>query len=190
MSEGKILQAGTFNNLLASCKEFENLVIAHNETAGPDKKASYGSQQRAKAPEVEIENISTKEQLEEHLGDQLIKIEEREAGDTGLKPYIQYLSQSNGFFYFFLSTIMHTMYLIAQGWQSLWLAAEVQDSSVSELKLITVYMVIGCAMSFFLLIRSYFVVILGIRTSESTFAKFMMSLFRAPMSFYDSTPEL
>lgn len=37
MSDGKILQEATYNQLLASNKEFQDLVNAHKETAGSER---------------------------------------------------------------------------------------------------------------------------------------------------------
>ena len=34
MSDGEILQAATYHDLLTSCKDFQDLVNAHRETAG------------------------------------------------------------------------------------------------------------------------------------------------------------
>ncbi|CAI8593909.1 unnamed protein product [Vicia faba] len=55
-------------------------------------------------------------------------------------------------------------------------------------KLILVYFLIGVSSTFFALIRSLFVVALGLQSSKHFFLQLMNSLFRAPMSFYDSTP--
>ncbi|PSR91457.1 ABC transporter C family member 10 like [Actinidia chinensis var. chinensis] len=187
MSEGKIVEAATYYQLLNSSQQFQNLVNAHQETAGSDMQTKYTSQ-RPKTSKEEIQKINTEEQIRASLGDQLVKKEERETGDTGLQPYIQYLNQSKGFLYLSLSVVSHIMYIIGQFCQSLWVAVDVQDFSVSRSELILVYTLIGCGMSIFLLLRSYFVVVLGLKASNSIFSKLMASLFRAPMSFYDSTP--
>ncbi|KAI7987298.1 ABC transporter C family member 10 [Camellia lanceoleosa] len=188
MSEGKILKAATYNQLLASSLEFQNLVNAHNDAAFSEKHGINGSQQRSKTPKEEIQKPYTKEQLGEPVGDQLIKQEEREIGNTGLKPYRQYLNQSKGFLYLTLAVISHLMYLVGQLVQNLWLATELDDFNLSRLRLLVIYLVIGCGMSLFLVLRSYVVVVLGLRASKAIFSKLMASLFRAPMSFYDSTP--
>ncbi|KAL7189020.1 hypothetical protein ACSBR1_038815 [Camellia fascicularis] len=188
MSEGKILKAATYNQLLASSLEFQNLVNAHNDAAFSEKHGINGSQQRSKTPKEEIQKTYTKELLGEPVGDQLIKQEEREIGNTGLKPYRQYLNQSKGFLYLTLAIISHLMYLVGQLVQNLWLATELDDFNLSRLKLLMIYLVIGCGMSLFLVLRSYVVVVLGLRASKAIFSKLMTSLFRAPMSFYDSTP--
>lgn len=49
-------------------------------------------------------------------------------------------------------------------------------------------MAIGGGMTLTLVLRSYVVAVLGLKTSKAIFSKLMMSLFRAPMAFYDSTP--
>ena len=78
------------------------------------------------------------------LGDQLLKQEERETGDTGLKPFIQYLKQNKGFLYFSFANIFHLLYVVGQIIQNYWLATHTQDSRVNRVKLITVYSIIGC----------------------------------------------
>ncbi|KAD4178396.1 hypothetical protein E3N88_26987 [Mikania micrantha] len=187
MANGKIVKTGTYAQLLDSCKEFQSLVIALSDTSGSDNLSADGSQQQSKSPNQEIESIYTKELI---VGEQeqLIKQEEREAGDTGLKPYKQYLSQSNGYFYFSMSVLSHILYIIGQFLQNLWLATNVQDSMVNETMMLLVYMIMAFVMMFFLFGRSYFVVKLGIKASTAVFIKLITSLFRAPMSFYDSTP--
>ncbi|KAI8571310.1 hypothetical protein RHMOL_Rhmol01G0109700 [Rhododendron molle] len=187
VSEGKIVEAGTYDQLLASSQQFQNLVNAHKATSDSDLQSEFGFEE-PKTPEEEIQKIYTEPHQRESLGDRLIKEEERETGDTCLKPYIQYLKQSKGFLYLFLSVIVHCVFIIGQFVQSRWLAAHLQESSVSRLELISVYSFIGCGMLIFLLLRSYFVVILGIKTSMSIFSELMTSIFRAPISFYDSTP--
>lgn len=188
MADGKIVKTGTYSQLLESCKEFQNLVIALTDTSSSDNRTPDDSKRISKDPNQEIQKINTKEPIESSLGEQLIKQEEREAGDTGLKPYRQYLSQSNGYFYFSLSVLSHILHIIGTLLQNLWLAKEVQDSNFNWLKMLLVYMAIAVFMMVFLFGRSYFVVKLGVNTSMAVFSKLITSLFRAPMSFYDSTP--
>uniref|UniRef100_A0A2N9FHF0 ABC-type xenobiotic transporter n=1 Tax=Fagus sylvatica TaxID=28930 RepID=A0A2N9FHF0_FAGSY len=186
MSEGHVLKASTYDQLLASSQEFQNLVNAHNDTVGSQKHAKNASLQQSKTSTGEILKIG-EEQLRLSI-DQLIKKEERETGYTGLKPYIQYLSQSKGFLYFFLAAICHFIFLAGQLIQNYWLAAEIEVSSVSRVRLIAVYSGIGSIMVLFLLLRAISVVSLGFGASLSIFSTLLSSLFRAPMSFYDATP--
>jgi ATP-binding cassette subfamily C (CFTR/MRP) protein 2 len=118
----------------------------------------------------------------------LIQQEEREIGNTGFKTYVQYLNHNKGFLYFSLAIICHIIFIVGQIIQNYWLAAHLQDSHVTKVKLIAVFSIIGCILVIFLFIRSFFIVLVGYGASQIMFSTLMTSLIRAPMSFYDSTP--
>uniref|UniRef100_A0A2N9HDR0 ABC-type xenobiotic transporter n=1 Tax=Fagus sylvatica TaxID=28930 RepID=A0A2N9HDR0_FAGSY len=109
-------------------KNFKSLVKAHHDTVGSERQAEYASSVKSESSKSEIEKNHNEKQLMSSLGDQLIKQEERETGDTGLKPYIQYLKQDKGFLYFSLATICHLIFIVGQIIQNYWLAANIQDS--------------------------------------------------------------
>jgi ATP-binding cassette subfamily C (CFTR/MRP) protein 2 len=188
MAEGEILRAFSYDVLLASSQEFQSLVTAHHDTVGSERQAEYASSVKSESSKSEIEKNHNEKQLMSSLGDQLIKQEERETGDTGLKPYIQYLKQDKGFLYFSLATICHLIFIVGQIIQNYWLAANIQDSHNNRVKLIIVYSVIGCILVLLLLLRSFYIIILSFGASKLIFSTLLTSLFRAPMSFYDSTP--
>lgn len=186
MAGGEILEANTYNNLLNSTPEFQDLVNAHKNTAGSERGYEFGS--LTTPSKGEIQNVTVDTPFTAPEGDQLIKKEERETGDTGLKPYLQYLSYEKCFLYFSLQFLAHTFFFVGLAVQNYWLAANIQDPLVSRVKLIAVYSIIGCILPVFLILRSIVIVALGCKTSESIFHTFLTSVFHAPMSFYDSTP--
>lgn len=188
ISGGVVPSVSTYDQLLASSQEFQNFVDAHNETVGSQRQAKSAASQQSKTSKGDEIQNKYEEKLVSALGDQLIKQEERESGNTGLKPYLQYLSQSKGFLYFLLATICHFIFLVGQLIQNYWLASDIQDSNVSTVKLIAVYSGIGAILVLFLLLRALSVVGLGFGASLSIFSTLLSSLFRAPMTFYDSTP--
>ncbi|CAL5208905.1 unnamed protein product [Lathyrus oleraceus] len=189
MSDGKILQAASYHHLLTSSKDFQELVNAHKETAGSDRLVDVTSERNSSsAKEIRKTYVEKEKQFEAPEGDQLIKQEERETGDQGLKPYLTYLSQNNGYIYFSVASISHLIFLIGQILQNSWMAANVDNPKVSTLRLILVYLLIGVSSTVFLLMRSLFTVALGLHSSKSLFLQLLNSLFRAPMTFYDSTP--
>lgn len=188
MSEGEILQAATYDQLMQSSPEFRDLVEAYKGMAGSEREQDHGSPHKPNTSKEEIQTVCTKPEFGETSGDQLIKREERETGDTGFKPYIQYLKHNKGFLYFSLSTLFHLIFTVGQLIQSYWLASAIQNPSVNKPKLLTIYTAIGFSMIVFLFFRSIFIVVLGIGASKSIFSTLLTSLFRAPMSFYDSTP--
>ncbi|KAF3432888.1 hypothetical protein FNV43_RR23990 [Rhamnella rubrinervis] len=189
MSDGEILRAAPYHQLLSSSQEFQELVNAHKETAGSERLVditptqTYGTSSAREIRKSFVEN-----QLKPSKGDQLIKHEEREEGDLGLKPYKQYLSQSKGYLYISIAMLTHIIFVISQIAQNSWMAANVDNPRVSSAKLIIVYLGIGFSATTVLLVRSFFVVALGVQSSKSIFSQLLNSLFRAPMSFYDSTP--
>ncbi|CAA0824665.1 ABC transporter C family member 10 [Striga hermonthica] len=139
----------------------------------------------------QIHKTFSEKKAKKTLGsDQLIKKEERETGDTGFKPYIIYLKQNRnrGFLIFSMAAMCHLTFVIGQIIQNSWMAANVDDPNFSTLRLILVYLLIGVISSLFLLTRTLTTVVLGMQSSRALFSKLLVSLFRAPMSFYDSTP--
>ncbi|KAH9625392.1 hypothetical protein KSS87_011463 [Heliosperma pusillum] len=189
VSDGEIIQAGSYNELLASSQEFLALVNAHKETAGAGRlpEVINASISQSKS-EKEIKRIGF-EKHEALEGGQLIKQEEREIGDTGFKPHLVYLNQNmRSMIYFVGGFISHVIFIGGQILQNTWMASSVDDPKVSTLKLIGVYLIIGACSVVFLFTRTLSAVGLSMEASKSIFAKLLTSLFRAPMSFYDSTP--
>ncbi|KAK9665352.1 hypothetical protein RND81_14G106700 [Saponaria officinalis] len=187
MSDGEILRAGPYNELLASSREFLDLVNAHKETAGTENVSEVSETGRLDNSAKEI-RTNVEKHYNASEGGQLIKQEEREKGDTGLKPYLLYLSQSNGYLYFAVVALTHGAFVAGQILQSAWMASSVDNPNVSTDKLIVVYLIIGFSSTIFLLIRSLVTVKLGMLSSKSLFSQLLNSLFCSPMSFYDSTP--
>ncbi|KAJ0661960.1 putative ABC-type xenobiotic transporter [Helianthus annuus] len=188
MSDGEILAAAPYNQLMASSQEFQDLVNAHKETAGSERVAEVTSSTRQIPSIKDIKNTITSKISENSDNSQLIKKEEREEGDAGFTPYIQYLSQNKGYVFFSIAAFSHVAFIACNVSQNSWMAANVDNDDVSTLKLIVVYLVIGVVAIVFLLARSLFTVALGLQSSKSIFSQLLTSLFRVPMSFYDSTP--
>ncbi|PNX94653.1 ABC transporter C family member 10-like protein [Trifolium pratense] len=187
MSNGEILQVGPYHQLLTSSQEFNDLVNAHKETNGSEQLASATLSQRHSTSRKSMQP-SVSKKYKAQFGNQLIQKEEREKGDTGLKPYLQYLNQMKGYILFFMAFLSHLIFVVCQILQNSWMAANVDNPLVSTLQLILVYFLIGGLSTVFLLSRCLLVVTLGLQSSKHLFSQLMNSLFRAPMSFYDSTP--
>ncbi|CAM0874774.1 unnamed protein product [Alopecurus aequalis] len=189
MSHGQIMHAASYQELLVSSKQFQDLVNAHEVTTdfpNVKKAAYYGGRQFER--DVSVNHGLEKEYVKSSVLDQLIKTEEREFGDTGLKPYLMYLKQNKGYIYASLVAITNIIFASGQVFQNSWLAANVQNPCVSTLNLVLGYTAIGCGSIIFLLSRALFVVNLGLRTSRPLCDQLLSALFRAPMSFFHSTP--
>uniref|UniRef100_A0A8I7BIC8 Uncharacterized protein n=1 Tax=Hordeum vulgare subsp. vulgare TaxID=112509 RepID=A0A8I7BIC8_HORVV len=143
MSDGEVIRSAPYQDLLADCEEFQNLVSAHKDTIGVSDFNNNISPQRAKEVSIKetdgIHGSRYTEFMKLSLADQLIKKEEREKGDSGVKPYLIYLRQNKGFMYFSFCVIFHIIFVAGQISQNSWMAANVQNPDVSTLKLISVY---------------------------------------------------
>ncbi|KAK9663648.1 hypothetical protein RND81_O264700 [Saponaria officinalis] len=187
LSDGQILQAGHYTELLASNSEFSDLVNAHKKTAGTERLAVVGTIGRETYPERKTK-ITLEKQPEASNGDQLIKQEERNVGDTGFKSYLMYLKTNKSYLYLLLAVIFQLIFVMSQIAQNYWMASNVDNPHIDPPNLIAVYLGIGIFSTLFVPLRYLAMVIIGMKSSKHLFSGLLKSLFRAPMSFYDSTP--
>uniref|UniRef100_A0A0E0FD97 ABC transporter C family member 13 n=1 Tax=Oryza meridionalis TaxID=40149 RepID=A0A0E0FD97_9ORYZ len=190
MSQGQIMHAASYQELLLSSREFQNLVNAHKDIVNfpTDSMVDYNGDKSPFKRETAVVLDGGKESIKNAEFDQLIRREEREIGGTGLKPYLMYLGQNKGYIYATLVAIANIAFTSGQLAQNSWLAANIQNPGVSTFNLVQVYTAIGISSIMFLLFRALLAVDLGLQTSRSLFSQLLTALFRAPMSFFHSTP--
>lgn len=190
MESGNITQSGSYKELLtAGTTAFEQLVVAHRASMALSDPLSV---------QTDFENISIKQSYlgkENSDGDisikpggQLTTEEEKEVGDVVLKPFMDYISVSKGFFYLVSSIASQACFVALQATASYWLAFSIQSRKFSSILIVSVYTVISALSAFFIYLRTLMGVLLGLRASESFFTCFTNSIFKAPMLFFDSTP--
>lgn len=81
-----------------------------------------------------------------------------------------------------------TCQILSNYWMA-WATSPKQGrKSPSPLNLISVYTGLAFGSTFFIIVRSLLVEYVGLRTAQQYFLSMMRCLFRAPMSFFDSTP--
>ncbi|EEC69504.1 hypothetical protein OsI_38732 [Oryza sativa Indica Group] len=188
MSQGQIMHAASYQELLLSSREFQNLVNAHKDIVNfpNNNMVDYNGDKSPFKRETAVVLDGGKESIKNAEFDQLIRREEREIGGTGLKPYLMYLGQNKGYIYATLVAIANIAFTSGQLAQNSWLAANIQNPGVSTFNLVQVYTAIGIGSIMFLL--GLLAVDLGLQTSRSLFSQLLTALFRAPMSFFHSTP--
>ncbi|KAI4976991.1 hypothetical protein ZWY2020_050598 [Hordeum vulgare] len=100
MSDGEVIRSAPYQDLLSDCQEFKYLVNAHKDTTGVSDISNMARHRAKDLPIKETDGVHGNRYIESVKPspiDQLIKTEERESGDAGLKPYILYLRQNKGF---------------------------------------------------------------------------------------------
>nr|QVT92372.1 ABC transporter [Salvia miltiorrhiza] len=204
MKEGKVKQAGKYYDILKSGSDFMELVGAHEEalsaldsisaekTACGDESSSGNAKpvfQRQESQKLADDTIDDGDKIK----GQLVQEEEREKGNVGASVYWKYFTTAYGGLLAPVALLTQVMFQILQIGSNYWMAwatpvSKDEAPNVGGSTLILVYVVLSVGSALCVLGRSLCVATIGYKTAKILFSKMHLSLFRAPMSFFDSTP--
>lgn len=124
---------------------------------------------------------------------QLVQEEERVRGRVSMKVYLSYMAAAYKGLLIPLIIIAQALFQFLQIASSWWMAwanpqTEGDEAKVSSMVLIVVYMALAFGSSWFIFVRAVLVATFGLAAAEKLFLNMLRSVFRAPMSFFDSTP--
>ncbi|XP_021667781.2 ABC transporter C family member 5 isoform X2 [Hevea brasiliensis] len=224
LKEGRIIQAGKYDDLLQAGTDFRTLVSAHHEAivamdipshSSDDSDESLsldgsvifhkkcdgtGSNVDILAKEVQ-ENaspsdqkaIKEKKKAKRSRKKQLVQEEERVRGRVSMKVYLSYMAAAyKGLLIplIILAQAFFQFLQIASNWWMAWANPQTEggQSRVSPMVLLGVYMALAFGSSWFIFVRAVLVATFGLAAAQKLFLKMLRSVFRAPMSFFDSTP--
>ncbi|KAG6512176.1 hypothetical protein ZIOFF_030271 [Zingiber officinale] len=181
LEDGRIAELGKYNGMLNSGTKFMELV------GGSSTKSNALISQDKELPDEE-NNKSEEVMQKGHVQD-----EEREIGKVGFWVYWRYITMAyKGALVplILLAQILFHGFGIASNY---WMALQSPQSDesqppISGPTLISVYAALAVGSAACILLRSFFTVISGYKTATMLFSKMHLSIFRAPMSFFDSTP--
>ncbi|KAL5700037.1 Canalicular multispecific organic anion transporter 2 [Ranunculus cassubicifolius] len=205
MKDGKITQCGKYEEILNSGTDFMELVGAHKKALSTLNSAGTGT---------DVENLESikgnvctpngnyqedkkiegekKDEIVEPKA-QLVQEEEREKGRVGLQVYWKYVTTAyRGSLvpFILLAQILFQCLQIGSNYWMAWgspVSKDVQPP-VKGSTLIYVYVALAIGSSFCVLVRAMLLSTAGYKTATILFNKMHMSIFRAPMSFFDATP--
>ncbi|KAG8386037.1 hypothetical protein BUALT_Bualt03G0107300 [Buddleja alternifolia] len=204
MKDGKIKQAGKYNDILKSGSDFMELVGAHEEALSALDSMDVGK--TANGEEKGSENAKPALQKQESLKEgndkvdnsggtkgQLVQEEEREKGNVGLSVYWKYITTAYGGLLVPFALLAQILFQILQIGSNYWMAwatpvSKDVEPPVGGSTLILVYVLLSIGSSLCIFVRALVVVTIGYKTANILFNKMHLSIFRAPMSFFDSTP--
>ncbi|KAL4600290.1 hypothetical protein ACB092_11G188100 [Castanea dentata] len=209
MQNGRIVQAGQFEELLKQKIGFEDLVGAHSQAL--DSILSVENSSRtSESPIADDESntdstsnaelLRTQHDSEHNLsfeitekGAKLVQDEEREKGSIGKEVYWSYLTIVKGGALVPFILLAHLSYQVLQVASNYWMAWASPPTSETKPKLamnfvLLVYVVLALGSSLCVFVRAILLVKAGIWTSQKLFTNMLHSIFRAPMAFFDSTP--
>ncbi|RVX14625.1 ABC transporter C family member 3 [Vitis vinifera] len=169
MKEGRITQAGKYNDILNYGSDFVELV-------GANKKALSALE----SIEAEKSSIMSENSVDTGSTSEVVPKEENRNGQTGNiegtdGPKAQLVQEEE-----------REKAII--GWLGQHLCQRDVKPAVGGSTLILVYVALAIGSSLCVLSRAMLVVTAGYRTATILFNKMHLSIFRAPMSFFDATP--
>lgn len=209
MQNGKIAQAGRFEELLEQNIGFEILVGAHNqalesiltvenssrisEDQTPDVESNVASSSsiqlsHSKQEPEQNPSIETKEKE-----GRLVQDEEREKGSIGKEVYWSYLTTVKGGALVPIILLAQSSFQVLQVVSNYWMAWSSPPTTEAEptvkMKVILlVYTLLAVGSSLCVLLRAMLVAVTGLGTAQKLFTNMLHSVMRAPMAYFDSTP--
>ncbi|KAI9112741.1 hypothetical protein K1719_016244 [Acacia pycnantha] len=205
MRDGMIVESGRYNDLVNSGMDFGDLVAAHETSMElveqgkemPDENSPRPSKSpRSPKPassfrEANGESNSVDQPKAGKENSKLIKDEERETGKVSLHIYKLYCTEAYGWWG------ITGVILISLLWQGAlmagdyWLAYETSEEQARVFNpslFISIYAAIAAFSVVLVIIRSFSVTILGLKTAQLFFSQILNCILHAPMSFFDTTP--
>ncbi|XP_074562078.1 ABC transporter C family member 3-like isoform X2 [Curcuma longa] len=209
MKDGRVVQAGKYFDMLKSGTEFRELVGAHKDALAaldsielgsdaPDDNAQVGNSDTKiglGSPSQGVNSNTQNGKADETYSQkgQLVQEEEREKGRVGFWVYWKYVTMAYGGALVPLILLAQVLFQVLQIGSNYWMAwaapvSEDEQPPVSGSTLIYVYVALAVGSSFCILMRAMLLVTAGYKTATLLFNKLHNCIFRAPMSFFDSTP--
>lgn len=142
---------------------------------------------------VEQKAIKEKKKAKRMRKKQLVQEEERERGRVSMKVYLSYMAAAYKGLLIPLIILAQTLFQglqIASNWWMAWANPQTPGDKprTSSALLLIVYMALAFGSAWFIFIRAVLVATFGLAATQKLFLKMLLSIFRAPMSFFDSTP--
>ncbi|XP_024189456.1 putative ABC transporter C family member 15 isoform X2 [Rosa chinensis] len=209
MQDGKIAQAGSFEELLKQNIGFEVLVGAHSralesiltvenssrttQTPTSDNESSTDSTSNAKLPQTRQKsehNLSI--EITEKEG-KLVQDEEREKGVIGKEVYWSYLTTVKAGMLVPVIILAQSSFQVLQVASNYWMAWASPPTIETEPKfgikfILLTYILLAIGSSLCVLLRASLIAVAGLATAQKFFTNMLHSILRAPMAFFDSTP--
>lgn len=208
MQNGKIAQAGTFEELLKQNIGFEVLVGAHSqalESVLTVESSSRTSEHAAVETEMDTDANAnqefphTKQDSEHNLcveitekEGRLVQDEEREKGSIGKEVYMSYLTTVKRGALVPIILLAQSSFQVLQISSNYWMAWACPTGDNEPITgmhfVLLIYTLLAVGSAFCVLLRASLIAVAGLLTSEKLFSKMLNSVLRAPMAFFDSTP--
>ncbi|KAF8927650.1 P-loop containing nucleoside triphosphate hydrolase protein [Dissophora ornata] len=196
MKDGEIVERGTFQELMLNDGEFSSLMKAHGgiEEAESEKEEvdeTNVDPASSADPEKVSEggNDKKKDAASADKPKGLMSQEERSTGSVDGTIYRNYVEAAGGVYLIPLMLFLLTMTQVAKVGNDLWLSWWTADDLHESQKFYMIfYAVWGIAQGVLQFISGFYFSIAGARAAKALHQKSLQNIFRAPTSFFDTTP--
>jgi ABC-type multidrug transport system fused ATPase/permease subunit len=200
---GNILEQGRYEDLIkveeGEVKRLLKDLAQKAENKSSEKKGAAVS--GVPVPDKSRDAPEAQESLQatEHAGDKkpekmaqvLVTKEEREMGSVKLQIYLKYIRAGGGLIPFigvFIGYVLATVAAVLTNvWISLW-TSDTDYERHGQGFYLGMYAFTAVMLGVLTFARSYFFAIFGVEASKKLHGRVLKSIFRAPMSFFDTTP--
>lgn len=192
MKDGRIVESGNYNDLISNPDgELMKQMAAHHQSLDqvnpPKSKKTSTKHRKSKCIEasevkfIDISRSNTVSKTNVH--------DESESGRVKWHVYAAFVTTAYRGALVPITLLFHVLFQLLQMASNYWIAwASGKEESVTKQQLIEMFALLSCASSLFVLGRAFLLSTIAIETSQCLFLGMMKSVFRAPLSFFDSTP--
>ncbi|XP_020595040.1 ABC transporter C family member 3-like, partial [Phalaenopsis equestris] len=193
MKDGKIVQSGKYEELIASVDgELVRLIAAHKKSLNqviPHMEHNLAAIKPYRKIDFELTEEKPINQIRNSESLYRTHEEERESGRVKYSIYRTFVTSS---YKGALVPVILFCQILFQGLQmasNYWIAwATEKNDRISRGKLIGIFVLLSAGSSLFMLGRAVLLATIAIETAQCIFLKMTTKLFRAPIFFFDSTP--
>ncbi|CAK7345831.1 unnamed protein product [Dovyalis caffra] len=190
MKDGRIVQSGAYKDLVVKPQgELNRLMVAHCESLS--QLSSTQGSSITSGSNLENQNQDSRETNKQVSNGQsmpVAKQEERGSGRVSWKAYSSFITTAYKGAFVPVLLLFHVLFQALQMGSSYWIAwATEQEDRVSKKQLLGIFALVSGASSLFVLARALLLTVITIKTAQLLFIGMMTSIFRAPMSFFDTT---
>ncbi|KAI3816745.1 hypothetical protein L1987_16449 [Smallanthus sonchifolius] len=191
IKDGGIVQSGKYNDLIADpANEFARQIAAHSKSLNqvnpphePKTLTKFPQSNHGSHLVTEHEPSRTKGGSSE-----TIPQEESQSGRVKYSVYETFIRSAYKGALIPVIVICHTLFLLLQMGSNYWIASATEDEGVSSKRLVGIFVILSGGSSVFILGRAVLLSTIAIETGQNLFLQMVNSVFRASVSFFDSTP--
>ncbi|KAK4716023.1 hypothetical protein R3W88_014361 [Solanum pinnatisectum] len=186
MKDGRIVQSGKYNELIVDPDgELLRHMVAHNKSLDQVKPSQKGScLTKGKNQKNQIEDLTNENRILERT-----QQEDAVSGRVKWKVYSTFVTSAYKWALVLPVLLCQVLFQGLQMASNYWIAwGTEEEGRVTSERLIRIFVLLSGGSSFFILGRAVMLSTIAIETSQKLYIGMMKSLFRAPLSFFDSTP--